>query len=146
MSRELPQSGKLVPPFTLAAQDGQIVRIGDFRGRRNLVLIFAARKPLSLISDMERRQAELQEENALVLLIDSIPNQFRAPNSKSMYFLMDSDSEVSRRFGAEYQAAVYITDQYGEIYSVHRMSEGSLLPDADEVLASLRHINAACPE
>lgn len=146
MSRELPQPGKMLPPFTLTAQDGHVVRVADFRGRKNLVLIFANGQHLPLISDLKTREAELQDENAIILVINSIPDQSRAPNSRPIRFLIDSDREVSRRFGAEHHPAVYINDQYGEIYSVHRTSEGALLPDVHEILASLGHINAACPE
>lgn len=147
-SSAFPCSGEMVPQFTLQGQDDRTVRVSDFRGKKNLVLIFAAGQKVPLVRELAGRVEEVKDENTVVLVINSCPESLRAANSlsASIHGWNDPGARMSRRFGAEFEPAVYVTDQYGEIYSAHRSSEGALLPDADDVLASVRHINAACPE
>jgi hypothetical protein len=57
----------------------------------------------------------------------------------SCVVLADADGSVHERYGSN---GLYLTDRYGEIYSIHR----DRLPSTEELLASLRHINAECPE
>lgn len=139
----------MLPQFTLRAREGPLVRVSDFRGRKNLVVIFPAGRQLPLVSDLVKRESELEDENVVVLVVQppsQCPQEGHADGSAQFRFLCDQDGEVSRRFGAENTVAVYITDQYGEVYSASGAAEETALPDADEVLASLQHINAACPE
>lgn len=138
-----PYVGQLIPDFRLATADGREFRMSMFRGHRNLVLIFAAGTVPQLIADLASKFGELEEENVRVFVIANQASKRLADNAGAIPVLIDPDLAVSRRFAADHEPAVYITDQYGEIYAVH---VGEQLTSADEVLACLRHINAACPE
>lgn len=148
MHSDVLQPGRMLPQLSLSTPEGTVVRISAFRGRKNLVLIFTAAGAPQLVAELLSREEDLEYEDAVVLVIEpaGLGQSPRFPSSRSFRLLLDADGLISRRFGADQQPAVYITDQYGEIYSAHRASEGATLPDADEVLASVRHINAACPE
>jgi peroxiredoxin len=137
--------GSMVPNFVLNTSDGGSVQISDFRGRRNLALIFVGRGTAEadrLITGLAQQRNELDEEETAVLVIATGAIQ----PARAFPVLNDTDGGVHRRFAAEHAPAVYLTDRYGEIYSTCRVADGDPLPSADEILASLRHINVACPE
>lgn len=137
-----PKVAQMIPDFTLTATDGRQFRMSMFRGFRDLVLIFAAGEVPPLIAELASRAEEIEEENARVFIIAPEPAEQLKVAAHRIPVLVDSGVAVSGRFGAARHPALYITDQYGEIYSAHH----GTLPPANEVLASLRHINAACPE
>jgi peroxiredoxin len=142
-AHDFPKPSQMIPDFRLSTSEGREFAISGFRGRRNLLLIFAANAFPPIVEGLARRTAELSEEQTQVLVIARTPVK-----SIGGVFpvLLDADGYVGRRFGAESAPAVYITDQYGEIYSAARSEGAEPLPDADQILASLRHINVACPE
>lgn len=108
-----------IPARTL---DGRDVRISDFRGRRNIVLIFPSSELTGLISAFTARASELDAEETIVLLApDSARELYDAPTS-----------------------AIFITDRFGEIFFCARSPQP--LPDVDAVLGWLEFINAQCPE
>ena len=108
-----------VPVLTL---DGRNVSLSDFRGSRNIVLLFAGGEADLLLTDLRRRTDELRAEEAIVLLApDSARELYDAPAS-----------------------AVFLADRYGEIFFSARHPEP--LPVAAEVLKWLEFINAQCPE
>lgn len=139
-----PKVDQMIPDLRLSSSDGREFRMSMFRGHRNLVLIFTAGKSPSIVGALASRAEEIEEEeNARVFVITPAAPERVQDVAKSFPVLIDTDLAASRRFGADREPALYITDQYGEIYAAHH---GTNLPSADEVLTSLRHINAACPE
>lgn len=138
-----PQVDQIIPDFRLTTVDGREFRMSMFRGHRDLVLIFTAGESPSVLAELTSRADQLEEENARVFVIAPALSDQLQIAAAAFPVLIDSDLAVIRRFGADREPALYITDQYGEIYAAHH---GASLPSADEVLASLRHINAACPE
>jgi peroxiredoxin len=138
-----PQPSQLIPDFRLSTNEGREFAISGFRGRRNLLLIFAATAVPPIVAELSRLTSELAEEETQVLVIARRPLKGLEGDFP---VLIDKDGAVCRRFGAENGPAVYITDQYGEIYSAARSQHAEPLPDGKEILASLQHINAACPE
>ena len=138
-----PQINQMIPDFKLKSTDDREFRISIFRGHRDLVLVFTAGTVPQIVADIASRIGELDEENARAFVIAPAASRAILSAAHGIPVLLDPELAVSRRFGADREAAVYITDQYGEIYSAHSAPN---LPTAHEVLASLRHINAACPE
>lgn len=135
----------MIRDFCLMSTDGREYRISRFRGSRNLLLVFSGGAAPSLVGALAQRRAELEGENTKVFVIVQ-GNTAEAEGRSGFTVLLDSEGVISRRFGADKMPAVYITDQFGEIYSAALASQGNPLPNADEVIASLAHINAACPE
>jgi peroxiredoxin len=142
---ELPALHRLVPDLELRAADDRLVRLSDYRGRKNLVLVFANQEALGPIAGGYQR---ILEENGQVIAVVSA-----ASESDDIPFpvLLDVDGEVGRRFGAvngkgEFMPALYITDRFGEIYSLYRTRDGRPLPTPAEIVATLAFINIQCPE
>lgn len=128
------ERGMLLRDVPAQTFDGHSVSVSDFRGRRNLVLILPGMQgeEASLLSELRQSAAELQEEEAVVLIADPSDDAHRHYGAAS--------PEGSRI------AAVYIADRYGEIYFAAHSGPGDSLPAAAEMLEWLRFINAQCPE
>ena len=164
-------NASLIPDFTLDSSEGIEVRPADYRGKRNLVLAFLGNVPpaaMEWLNALAQRTDDLEEENARVLIIvQDTPEQVRdlhAELTAPFIFLADCDGEVRCRFAlidsqrvsdSEPQRVsdnepkspaapptLVLTNRYGEIYSIHR----DTLPNAAEIIASLRHINIMCDE
>jgi thioredoxin-dependent peroxiredoxin len=152
------ETKQMIPDFTLDSSEGFEVSASQYRGKRNLVIAFLGTVPgaaTEWLASVAPHADDLEEENARVLVIvEDTAEQARELHEElgaPFIFLADCDGEVHRRFGvvpSEGKAAhaVFITDRYGEIYSVHRTGAGDTLPNAAEVIASLRHINIMCDE
>ena len=115
--------GMLLRDITARTVEGANVQVSDFRGRRNIVLIFPGQQePTDLIRNLTSRP-DLAGEEAVVLTAcdDNARTLYDAPNS-----------------------AMFITDRYGEIFFSARHPDP--LPDAAEVLKWLEFINSQCPE
>ncbi len=124
------ERGMMLRQIRARTLDGRAVETSDFRGRRNLLLIFAGEhgEHTALLAELGRRAAELQEEEAAVLIADT------ADDTNNVYGARAEDGRPI--------AALYISDRYGEIYfAAHQQ-----LISADESLDWLRYINAQCPE
>jgi peroxiredoxin len=141
-----PQERQIAPDFILHSSTGTDYQISRLRGRRNLVLLFVGRAEGAtavLARALAARGQELREQEALVLAVVwgnmDTAQALQSGDPVSFVVLADLDGAVHQRYGAP---AVYVTDRYGEIYGAYR----DPLPAADDILASLRHINAACPE
>jgi peroxiredoxin len=141
-----PQERQIAPDFILQSSTGTECQISRLRGRRNLVLLFAGRAEgptTALARALASRGQELREEEALVLEVVlgdmATAHTLHSVDQVPFPVLADSDGAVHQTYGGP---AVYVMDRYGEIYGAYR----DPLPTADDILASLRHINAACPE
>ncbi len=129
---------QMIPSFVLETANGVEYRSATYRGRRCLVLILPGEGEGGLVQELAAHRAEIEAEDAQVLIIGAGKS-----GGAGFPVLVDPEGRVRRRFDLEEQTAVYLTDPYGEIYSAY---EGKELPNVEELLASLRHINAACPE
>jgi peroxiredoxin len=103
-----------------------------------------------LIAELAAHGEELDDEETQVLIVfrgNMVACEvLRKRDHIPFAVLADENGRAHARYGAGTSPGLYLTDRYGEIYDARRTSEGNALPDADDVLASIRHINAACPE
>jgi hypothetical protein len=114
--------GALLRDISARTLNGEDVSISDFRGRRDLVLIFPGPDADRLVQALRGHTDDVRSEEAVVLIApDSARELYAAPSS-----------------------AVFLTDRFGEIFFSARHPEA--LPDAAEVLRWLEFINAQCPE
>jgi peroxiredoxin len=150
--------GEIFPGFMLSMPDGAPVELERYRGRNNLVLVFAGNVlgragPTSpLLEELVARSAELAAEVAQVLVVVASRSAVGSQGDPGPFpVLVDSDAHIHRRVGATDAAgqpapALFVTDRFREIYATYTSAEGSALPSAKEVTDWLRFINIQCPE
>lgn len=151
--------GELLPDIALPSAEGRKVRLSDYRGRSNLVVIFAAGKDdeklLLLLAEAARKYSDIACEEAEVIVIlwkeRARWDSFLVRTDWPFVFLNDIDGYAHRLFNAIDEkggavAAVFITDRYGEIYAEYHAGGQGEVPGVDEVLQWLFFINSQCPE
>jgi len=154
-----PTKGQLIREFTLPSTLGQHVSLSDYRGRSNVVLVFAGGGDgildREVLTEIAADYVRFREEQTQVLAIlqcsrgkaDMIRRQANLP----FPVLVDEDGRIHRSAGAvDYQGhpvtATYVTDRFGEVFAVYRASEGQAMPSGGEIVEWLSFINSQCPE
>jgi peroxiredoxin len=154
-----PTRRHLMPGFTLSSSDGKQVSLYDYRGRSNLLLLFAGRAQDSaedpLLSALPTRYREITDTDSEVIVVvaESIEKvqEFRRRMHFSFPVLSDPDMRVHKSVGAVGAQAVrasalYITDRFLEVFAAWRTGTGDPLPDISEVLSWLNYLDSLCPE
>jgi peroxiredoxin len=154
-----PSKGQLIRDFTLTSTLGQQVSLSDYRGRSNLVLVFAGggagRPDLRILAEIAADYGRIQQEQAEVLAIMQCAREQAArigqEENLSFPLLVDEDGRMHRPAGAADKeghpaTAIYITDRYGEVFVVYRAAEGQAMPGSREIVEWLSFINSQCPE
>lgn len=159
VSTSIPQEHQLLPDFALKSSEGQTIRVSDYRGWCNLVLVFVGEptgeRIRSVLGPFTEPAAAFRDWTAEVLAaILGTPQeaiQVKHREAASFPVLADPDGQVHRTFGAVTAeggpaAAVYITDRWGEIYLARRTDADQALPTPQEILEWLHFIAIQCPE
>lgn len=148
--------GQVLPDIALPAAGGAVTRLSSYRGRRNLVLVFAGDAGCEGCRDLLRAlagaYAEVQQEHAEVVAVlrgplrqaDEVARAERLPYP----VLADEDGLAHAAYGlpeATTDGAVFISDRYGEVFAVYDLSK-TPHPSADAILDWLRFIQVQCPE
>jgi peroxiredoxin len=157
----LPKRGQPLPELAGAAVDGTKIRISDFRGRKNIVLVFSGRESTGrgqeLIRALGARYGEIQEETAEIVLVVAGPiDEARRLESDAQLpfpILADEHNKLHRAIGAveigedhdEPVAAVCIADRYGDVYFAQLCSDAAC-SSAEDILDWLEFIEIQCPE
>lgn len=154
---QCPSRGYRLRDFTLNSADGKDIHLSDYRGRSNLVLVFAGRagSASNLLAEIGQHCSQLQGEDAQALAIvqDATDAVVHLAQKLALSFplLIDEDGRIHREFGATADEgtaapAVYITDRYGEVFASYRTAVGQALPNVQEILTWLSFVNSQCPE
>ncbi len=149
--------GAVLPGFMLPAIDGSSVSLESYRGRTNLVVVFAGDKMdesavAVLLEELVARREEFTLEAAQVLVaVTSRPAAVPQRARWAFPVLVDDGADIHRKVGATDAAgrpapAVFVTDRFREIYAAYLSGQGSALPGAKEILEWLVFINIQCPE
>jgi peroxiredoxin len=154
---EFPSKGYLLRDFVLTSAEGRSVQLSDYRGRVNLVLIFAGdgSGTTCLLSDVASQYSQIRKEDAEVLAVVWRTRE-QARNKGELKqlpypLLIDEAGHLHHDFGAidtqgQASVAVYITDRFGEVFGSYRKPDGQNLPTTKEILDWLEFINSQCPE
>lgn len=158
-SGELPSKGRRLMDFELVSSGEEHVMLSDYRGRRNLVLIFCddSEECRNLLSALAARYQELRTQEAEVLAIVHLssiqPREMKLKQRSALPYPVLSDpggsthqSVSARDAQGKDAAAVYVTDRFGEIFAIYRTLEGTRLPSVPDILSWLEFINSQCPE
>jgi peroxiredoxin len=143
--------------FELRSANGQSIRISDYRGRSNLVLIFAdgREQTTELLSQLATAYEQVKGEGAEILAIGRGSREQCATTKEHLRLpfpvLADEDGRIHGEVGAldeqgRATAAVYITDKFGEVFGVYRTHENQVLPPVAHLLNWLEFVNSLCPE
>ena len=149
--------GEPLPGFMLPAIDGSSVSLESYRGRTNLVVVFAGDKmdesPVAvLLEELVARREEFALEAAQVLVaVTSQPAAGPQRGRWTFPVLVDDGAHIHRNVGATDAAgrpapAVFVTDRFREIFAAYLPGHGAALPGAKEILDWLVFINIQCPE
>jgi peroxiredoxin len=154
-----PAKGQLIRDFTLASTGGQKISLSDYRGRSNLVLVFAGGgdggPDLKILAEIAADYAPIHEEQAQVLAVMQCARATAARIKKEANLpfplLVDEDGRIHRPAGAADKyghpaTAIYITDRFLEVFAVYRAAQGQTMPCAREIVEWLSFINSQCPE
>ena len=144
-ANEAPRERQCLRDFALRSAEGRTVQFSGYRDKASIVLILSdgGAEAEGLMSTAARDHQKIRGLDAEVIAIvrgSGVKQQFPYP------VLVDEDGRVSRELGAADAAAVYITDQFGEVFSVYRSAGGERLPNISEVLSRLEFISFQCPE
>jgi peroxiredoxin len=151
---ELPSKGHRLQDFELPSALGRNIRLSDYRGRSNLVLIFAGdgSETTKLLVELAREYGDIKEEDCEVLVVVRLSLERSAGLKEKLklpyQILVDDDDHVHEAMRATGRGvpAIYITDRFGEVFGIYRSSEGGALPEISEILTWLEFVNAQCPE
>lgn len=154
---ELPSRGHRLREFELMSALGRIIRLSDFRGRTNLVLIASDDRPetAKLMTDIAAQYSEIKngEAEALAIVHTSHESAIKTKQKENLPYpvLADDNGLLHRELGAVDSkgldsAAVYVTDRFGEVFGAYRTAAGDALPSLVDILNWIEFVNAQCPE
>ncbi len=146
----LPEPGETAPDFALPDLAGEMVRLGDLRGRP-VVLNFWATwcAPCRLeMPTLERAAADYAADGLTVLAINQGEtaeqvSDFFAEVGLSLPALLDTNTEVGRAYGAVYMPSTFLISPDGIVSAVHHgiLSREQL----DDYLAALAETEQEAP-
>jgi len=152
----LQKPGYLIRDFALRSAAGLRVQISDYRGRSNLVLVFAGRvvTEFDFLRDVASRLRDFTEQDVVIIAVFQYNSQktdlLKIWAALPFLVLADDDGRVHRLYGAVDEHGrpdpVIVTDRFGEIVCVYDARVGKDPPSTDEVLKMLEFINHQCPE
>jgi hypothetical protein len=138
-----PQPGELIPDFFGRTADGRILYRREYKGRRHLILCFAAPLPAparqALLAELAARYPAYRAASAEVVVFQCDDPPILPVASPTI--LADPDGQMHARYAAA--APLLITaDRYGEI--VLRRPLDNIPAALDEALASVEWMQTRC--
>ena len=138
------QKGTVAPDFTLDAQDGTKVSLGDFKGKKYVVLIFypGDETPVctAQLCEIRDEYASFEKRGAVVFGVNPASKKshqkFVQKNSFQFPLLIDEDKKAAKAYHAKgflmNKRTVYVIDPQGKIVYAQRGK-----PPVSDILASI---------
>jgi peroxiredoxin len=151
-SGEVPRVGYRLRDFMLRSTAGAEVRLSDYRGRSDLILIFAtiSAERSALIRDLAGHYRRIREEQAEILLV--VPATAKQPErapQPPFPVLVDSGRKIYAEYGLHTNndpiSGIFIADRFGELAASYVGLEAANATSAS-ILKWLEFINSQCPE
>ena len=149
-----PRDGMLLPSFELPRAGGGVMRVRAYRGRRSLALIFVHGPGCApcreyLTEALDRYAAYAEETGEVIAVVPGRPDDAEAIRRElALPFpvAVDATGAVFRRFGLtpSADAAVMVTDRYGEPRGWYVAGADHALPEHDALIAELRYLALTC--
>lgn len=157
-------TGDLIPNFRLSAVNRNgTIGPWDYKQHRNLVLIFfrtvECLKCKQLLREISEHYGQYQEKEGEVLAIstDEIDRLRQLAQDLALPFplLSDSDRRVTNLYlkhmeqggdSAAFEAAIFVADRWGEIFSTRSIEKAQDLPAEAEIRDWLEFIELQCEE
>lgn len=154
----IPLAGEMAPDFTLVSTTSEHVRVSDYRGRLNLILVLCGKgdsdKVRSLLGQISKQYSEFTAEEAQVLAVvegaEVQAEHLKQDQNLPFPVLMDPQSHAHNLArvltpGSGASPVVLVLDRFGEVRHVCRVEE-SASADTAAILDWVRFINSECPE
>ncbi|HEX5412525.1 MAG TPA: redoxin domain-containing protein [Terriglobia bacterium] len=151
--------GDIVPEFSLLSTAGACIRVSDYRGRRNLVLVFCGTGSSAPVRDLVRQVSEqypefVAEEAEVLALVHDAGDQAEDLDrgcNPPFPVLSDKSSHAHELFGfpqPDQQSfpVICVIDRFGELRHVSPAAESQRSDFARGILEWVRYINLECPE
>lgn len=144
---------QVIPQFRLPDAAGRQLSTWDFKQRKNLVIFFIhsprcarCRSKLDELADVHQKLVGLKTQPLAVTPRGPEPEHWTYP-----FPLLYDNGEVARRYGltdsaGARKAAILVADRFGALYDYRASENEQELFDADQIIASIQHIESACPE
>jgi peroxiredoxin len=139
--------GEIMPDFTLVSTRGTRVRLSDYRGRRDVVLVFSGRGNSEMVRGLLQRVSEqypefVSEETQVLAVVQGakgVAELLEQNRDLPFLVLTDEESRVHNMAGAlksadDYTPVVHVIDRYGEIRHVFRTEQFEPVCTAAEIL------------
>ena len=144
--------GHIIPGFKLnSAQNAEISPV-DYKGRKNLVIIFAdlrSGSDLEMLAEVGRRYHEFADDNAEVLAIATGSKEEFDVCAKTLRLQFPLLSDAGRETTCSYCVAgtmIFVTDKFGELKMLSGLTESNLDEKLDAARSTLELIELECPE
>jgi len=152
-----PKVGDKAPDFSLKSTSGEMVSLGQFKGKRNVLLAFF---PLAFTGVCTAENCAFSEDYSkfeskdtavLPVSVDSTPthNEFRAKHGMRHHILSDFKREASRAYGVLDEEkffsrrAYFLVDKNGVVRWKHVEAELGHSRDNAELLSQIEKLGAA---
>lgn len=120
----MPAVGEMAPDFELQADDGSVVRLSDYRGKRIIIYFYPKDNTSGCTAQaclFRDQEPEFAEKNAVILGIspDSIKSHqgFRLKHNLPFRLLSDPEHQVAESYGAWGEKSMYGKKYLGIIRS-----------------------------
>ncbi len=144
--------GHMIPDFRLQSTRHTDISPMDFKGRKNLVILFFDARSgadMAILAEISRRYHEFADDNAEVLAIAADPLEEFESCANSLHIQFPLLSDVRREATCAYCVLgmmVFVADRFGELKMQSELTEANLDDTLDKALSALDLIELECPE